>query len=126
MSKLKTDLEHLRFEMAEAAQKVYDEWAQDEKGDDEELGSGGICDGVAEAIAGVIVSSLQNVETFDGGQEGDDHAWTIAQRDGEAFGVDINQRVYEIGGGYHWKKKPNVIIRPDQVEIFSVPLQEPD
>lgn len=126
MGNLKKELERLKFEMAEAAQKVYDEWDQDEHGDDEELGSGGICDSVAEAIAGIIVSSLTNVDTFDGGQPGDDHAWTIAQRDGEAFGVDIDQHVYEIGGGYHWKKKPNVIIRPDQVDIFSVPLQEPE
>lgn len=126
MSKLKAELERLRFEMAEAAQKVYYEWDQDEHGNDAELGSGGICDSVAEAIAGVIVSSLAGVETSDGGQEGDDHAWTIASRGTESYGVDIDQHVYEIGGGYHWKKKPNVIIRPDQVEIFSVPLQEPD
>lgn len=123
MGTLKKELEQLKFEMAEAAQKVYDEWEQDEHGNDAELGSGGICDSITNAIAGIIVSSIANVETFDGGQEGDDHAWTIAQRDGEAFGIDINPRVYEVGGGYHWKKRPGAIIRPDEVEIFPVPLQ---
>lgn len=117
------ELRQLGPEMAEAAQKVYDGWEQDESGVCEELGTGGICDQVADALAGVASSSLKDVEIFDGGQEGDDHAWTIVQRGGEAYGVDIPPAVYESGGGYNWKKREGVVFDPSHVVVFPVPLQ---
>lgn len=45
--------ELLRPEMAAAAQQAYNEWEQDEEGQDEELGSGGICQDIAEKMAGI-------------------------------------------------------------------------
>ena len=45
---VKSELNHLRPELASAAQSVYDEWEQDEDGNDEMLGGGGICQDIAE------------------------------------------------------------------------------
>jgi hypothetical protein len=126
MSRLSRELHELRPLMAAAAQKVYDEWDQDDDGNDEELGSGGICDQVSAAIGEVISREVSGTEIYDGGQEGDDHAFVITQANGEAFGVDIPPGVYESGGGYNWKRRKDVQILPWHVVIFPVPLQDDD
>ncbi len=112
---LRQQLERLRPEMVRAAQAVLDEWEQDENGEDEELGAGGICDEVADAIAGVI--DLPGVTITEGGQDGSDHAYNIVYDDKEAFVVDISPYVYEMGGGLTWKKIPGVELVPDHVDI---------
>jgi hypothetical protein len=122
-------LEHLRAirpGMAKAAQAVYESWEQNEEGVDEELGTGGICDQIAEALAGVIYGSIKDVAVDSGGQEGDDHAWLVVVASGsrEAYGVDIPCRIYETGGGYSWKKRPEVVFQPEDVQIFKVPYPE--
>lgn len=118
-SPLFSKLMSLRLPMVEAAQKVYDEWEQDEEGNDGDLGSGGICDEIARALAGVIVDNISDIEIADGGQDGDDHAWTVAYNDSEAWGIDIAPRIYETGGGYSWKKRENVKFHLNDVYIFQ-------
>ena len=113
---LYTKLMSLRPQMAQAAQKVYDSW---EGEDDEELGSGGICDEIAQEIAHVIVSKIAGVDIEDGGWDGDDHAWSIVSLGHERYGADIPPHVYEYGGGYHWTKRTNVHFSPHDVEIFE-------
>jgi hypothetical protein len=120
-------LEHLRAlrpGFAKAAQAVYDAWEQDEEGLDPELGPGGICDEIAEKIAGIVGEQVPGVSILSGGQEGDDHAWVVAARDGKAYGVDIPCRIYETGGGYSWEKIPDVTFRSEDVIIFPVPYPE--
>lgn len=121
---LYSELLQLRPAMTAAAQKAYDEWQQDEQGVDEELGCGGICEQVAEAIGDIVASNVGDAELQEGGQEGDDHAWVIAARGPEAYGVDIPPNVYESGGGYKWKKKPGIVFKPEDVAIFAVELPE--
>jgi hypothetical protein len=110
--------------MAAAAQKVYEEWTQDEEGVDEELGCGGICDQVARVIEGEIAEHIGNAELLEGGADGDDHAWVIATRGPEAYGIDIPPSVYEFGGGYRWKKRHGVIFSPEHIVIFPVELPD--
>ncbi len=114
----------LRPQMAAAAQKVYDEnvSANADDSDDEH----GICDEIAREIAGVIVSNIDSVEVDDGGQEGDDHAWVIAYRGKEVYGIDIPYHVYETGGGYSWELKVGVRFEPDQVSIFPLDIDVAD
>lgn len=121
--------EHLlaiRPGLAKAAQKVYDSWEQDEEGMDPELGPGGICDEIAEKIADLVGTLVPGVSILSGGQDGDDHAWVVAARDGKAYGIDIPCRLYETGGGYSWKKRPGVVFQPEDVQIFKVPYPEGD
>lgn len=105
----------LRPAIAQAAQKIYNEWNQEDECD-----TGGICDEIASATAHVIASTIRNISTTDGGQDGDDHAWTIVYNRSESYGVDIPPNVYETGGGYCWKKIPNVIIQPNEVVIWDL------
>lgn len=114
---LKNQLFQLRSFIADAAQKVYDEWEPEE--DD----SGGICDQIETAISGVICDHIEGIETQLGGHDGDDHAWTVVYNDNEAYGVDISPYVYEMGAGYSWQKRPNVRIWPQYVQIFEIDRQ---
>jgi hypothetical protein len=90
--------------MAVAAQAVVDAWEQDEDGVDEELGTGGVCDRVTDAMRTVIASALPDVDIQDGGQEGDDHAFLLVDFKGQCYVVDVPPGVYETGGGYVWRK----------------------
>jgi hypothetical protein len=114
----------LRQRMAFAAQQVYNSWQQDAEGFDDEFGSGGICDEISRAIADVVVSSIQNAETAEGGQEGDDHSWLIVYNQQEAYGVDIPCHIYERGGGYSWQKLQGVHFSPNDISIWEVPHPE--
>jgi hypothetical protein len=103
----------LRPQIAAAAQEVYDGWQQDDDGVDEVLGGGGICQDVAEAIAGVVSGAGIDATTqFD---EYEHHVECIAYSDAEAFYVDIPYSLYETGGGYSWKKINGVNFSPDNV-----------
>lgn len=95
--------------LAAAAQAELDGWQQDADGVDPELGTGGACDRIASALAGVLSShgldALVSGTEFDGG-----HAFVLALVDGAAWEVDIPARLYETGYGYVWRKRPNVVL----------------
>jgi hypothetical protein len=120
---LASRLRVLRPELAAAAQKIIDAWEQDDEGLDEELGSGGVCDRVAEAMADVINERLPEVGLTEGGQDGDDHAFKIAYTDTEAYSIDISPYVYETGGGYSWRKREGVEVQPEDVSVDRVPRE---
>ena len=116
-------IEALRPDLALAAQKVIDDWTQDEDGIDEELGSGGVCDRVSEAMSEVL-SRLENVEFLEGGQDGDDHAFLIVYNHQEAYVVDIPPGIYETGGGYNWRKISDAQILPEDIVIEKIPRKD--
>ena len=106
----------MRPKMAEAAQRVYDEWDQDDEYND--FGDGGICDAIAQELQGVIASNIADANMTDGGQDGDDHAYTlVSDSSHQIFEVDIPPHVYERGGGYSWTKLPNIVFEPSDVLI---------
>lgn len=101
-------------EIVSAAQHIYDEW---EGGNDPVYGSGGICDDISKAIGNLIVSRIPDADVFEGGQDGDDHAYVIAYKNGLSYIVDIPYSIYERGGGYNWSKIPGVKFIPRHVVI---------
>ncbi len=105
-------------ELVKIAQKEYDEWNQDGDGMDEFLGSGGICDSIADGFGGFLTGKGFDVES--GGQEGDDHAFLYATKNGQSFLIDIPPDVYETGGGYNWKKRQNVVFDPSHVIVQKI------
>jgi len=120
-SLLRRKLEALRPYFARAAQKVVDAWEQDGEGMDEELGEGGVCDRVSEALAEVVGRTLPSLGMTDGGHDGDDHAYLIVYDPIEAFLIDIPPSVYETGGGYRWRKIEGAAIDPSDVVIEAIP-----
>lgn len=113
------DIKNILAHIAQAAQKAYDEWEQDEEGTDPELGSGGICQDIAENIAGLL--NEHEIEAATVSQTiGDQHVSTYAKvKEGIAL-VDINPHIYETGGGYTWKKKKDVKIQPQDIEVHLI------
>lgn len=114
------ELMRLREDMAKAAQEVYDNWQQEEDGTDWELGMGGICDRVSEAMSLAIEYGIKKGIPFrlrEAGGDGDDHSWLLAFNDDEMYEIDIPPSVYETGGGYAWKKRPGVEITEDDVIV---------
>lgn len=102
------DLINLSPQLAAAAQSEYDVWNQDEDGFDEELGTGGICHLIAERIVEVLsAEGFEAVSTHSEGV-GENHVWVTAQTSQGVVMVDIPPGVYEIGGGYNWKKRPGI------------------
>lgn len=108
-------LERLRPQLAAAGQRIYDQWEPED-----EDGEGGICDEVAREMAQVIASRVPGIEIEDGGWEGDDHAFLVVSRGSARYVVDIPARIYEVGGGYSWRKRKGVQISPDDVVIGRV------
>ena len=113
-------LRALRPALARAAQKVVDEWAQDDEGVDEEFGTGGACDAVARAMDDVIGQKIPEARLVDGGHEGDDHAFLVVLTDDEAYVVDVPASVYETGGGYRWRKRVGARVMADDVVVERV------
>lgn len=119
------ELLKLRPLLAKAAQEEYDEWQPDPEEGDPECGFGGICDRIADRLSDVINEHFPDVDVIEGGQPGDDHAYNIYRIGGEHFGVDIHPNVYETGGGYNWKKIPDVQFQPEDVDVWEhEPIEE--
>jgi len=111
-----SSLKQLRPQIAVAAQRVYDEWTQDEEGLDEELGAGGICHLIADDVVGLLSREGFDAATVSA-QVGEQHVWVVAKTDDGVYLVDIPPGVYESGGGYTWRKKPGVEFSGDDVVI---------
>lgn len=121
-------LKSLKEKMCYAAQKEYDSWNQNEKGEDVELGVGGLCQDIASAICDVLSENGINCSTVSA-EIGEQHVWTVAWEneskyndDGEkigynAYNIDIPASIYEIGGGYTWKKIKDVVFSPEDILI---------
>lgn len=110
------NIEQLRPRLATAAQKVYDAWEQDDEGWCEELGTGGICQDIADAIAGVLVDNGVEAATISA-TVGEQHVWTIAKTEEGVVEVDISPCTYEVGSCYTWKKIAGVQFYPEDIII---------
>ena len=115
MDSTQSEIEKYSPEILAGAQRIYDEWSQDENGEDFEFGSGGICDAISCEIGSVL--SQHGFDIVDGGQDGDDHAFIFAQKAGLVFSVDIPPHLYERGCGYSWKKLEGVVFTPEMLDI---------
>lgn len=108
--------------MCQAAQKEYDAWDQNEEGEDIELGCGGICQNIAEEISSVLSMNGINCSTIEADM-GEQHVWALAWENEESpyngYHIDIPAGVYERGGGYVWRKIPDVTFFPDHIDLYK-------
>lgn len=124
--KTMNDIQKLTPLLVRAAQEVYNEWNQDEEGMDAELGGGGICQDIADAISGVLSNHGIEVTTVDSGGMGEQHVWAVARVKDGIFGVDIDYRRYEVGSGYNWKKRLGVVFDNSDIEIYKMDIDWED
>lgn len=102
-----------------AAQKVYNDWDQDETGYCDAYAYGGICHDIAGAICDVLYENDLPCTTFSF-SIGEVHVAAVTATNDGVFFVDIHPSWYETGGGYCWRKIPGVIFTPDMVSLERV------
>lgn len=105
-----------RATFAEAAQRVYDDWDENE----DEYAGGGICHLIAEEIADELNGKGIDADTVDNGGMGEQHVWVVAKVSDGVFLVDIPPNVYERGGGYTWTKVPGVRFEASDVIVDRI------
>lgn len=111
-------LRALRAQLAAAAQVVYDDWQQDESGYDEQYGTGGICDDVADAMLGVLADAgIDGISVF---YEYDHHRVAMVAVVEGVYEVDIPHHLYERGSFYTWQKVPGVTFDADDVALTQI------
>ena len=114
----------LKSKLAHSAQKVYDEWEQDENGYCDILGEGGICQDIADAMAGVLSNNGIECSTVSQ-SSGEQHVYVVARTEDGVYRVDIPPYLYETGGGYNWKKIPDVEFDERYIDIDGL-TSDPD
>lgn len=106
----------VKDEMVKVAQEQYDAWKQDHNGQNDELGSGGICHLIADDLIGVLYRhKIENVQSVCSNYE--QHVYVIGQFKEGIYEIDIPYDVYETGGGYTWKKIPDVQFSRNDIVI---------
>ena len=134
-------------DLARIAQETYDEWEQNEEGWSDsfgEIGVGGICHIIADEIIGYLngagygsnfsACSVSDTYVQHGyvvawvgynDEDGDEEEDPIEESDDEEddsmlykiYSIDIPYWTYERGGGFTWKKIPDVKFGEGDVEI---------
>ena len=118
-NKTLSDIQRLIPQFVKSAQAVYDSWDQSNPEEDD-LNGGGICQEIAEAISGDCGRHGIEAVTVDSNGMGEQHVWVVARVVEGIFEIDIPYHEYESGGGYTWKKKPNVKFTNHSIHISKM------
>jgi len=99
---------------------IYSGWQQID-GMDDVLGAGGICQDVAAAmIQALSENGIDDALTIHS-SVGENHVFVVALiPDDGVYEIDIPPSVYEIGSGYVWTKRENIVIGADDVFIQKI------
>ena len=113
------EIEPIRDELAAVAQEEYDNWVQDEEGQNEELGSGGICHLIAEKLVDVLYKhKIHRCQTVSSCHE--QHVYVVGQFREGVYLIDVPYQYYETGGGFTWKKIPNIKFDGDYISVYRL------
>ncbi len=110
-----SDIERLTPVFAEKAQKIYDEWDEE---DIDTYAGGGICHLIADEMTEVMWNNGIENQTYSSDSE--QHVYCIALVKEGVYAVDIHYSLYERGGGYSWKKLPEVEFSPEWVSLYCI------
>ena len=95
----KSKLLNLRSKMLKAAQKVYNDWDEE---DEDTYAGGGICHLIADEISDILNSN--NIEATPVSSNFEQHVFVVARVKDVVYEIDIPHYIYETGGGFNWKK----------------------
>ena len=114
---LKDKVKSLLPKLAKKAQEEYDAW--DEENVDEYAG-GGICHIIADELSDVL--SQNDIDAASITHPFKQHVYNIAfdTETKTAITIDLPEYTYETGGGFSWKKTPDVEITPQDFIIEEV------
>ena len=107
--------ESLTMNMANAAQKIYDKW---DESDVDTYANGGICHYIADAICEILNGHNIDCATVSASHE--QHVYTVARFVEGVYSIDIHHSNYETGGGFSWKKIPDVEFTPRDIGFYCI------
>lgn len=97
------------------AQQDYDNW---DESDRDTYAGGGICHIIADSICDVLSSAGIDCSPVSSCHE--QHVYVAAKFKEGVYSIDIPYHVYETGGGFSWKKLPDVKFDPGHVVFYRV------
>lgn len=103
-----------------AAQKDYDSWDESEI---DTYAGGGICHIIANSICGVLYEA--GIECTPVSCDYEQHVYVAAKFEEGVYTIDIPYHIYEEGGGFSWKKLPDIVFEPGDVIFYKV-TSDPD
>lgn len=103
-----------------AAQRDYDNWNES---DQDTYAGGGICHIIADSICDVLWKIGVYCTPVSCTHE--QHVYVAAKFEEGVFTIDIPYVIYETGGGFSWKKIPDVKFEPSNVVFYKV-SSDPD
>lgn len=115
------DIMNIRSKLIDVAQDEYNAWNQDEDGYDEEYGSGGICHLIADKMVDIIHKELstKDAEVFATTKTLTDvqHVNVLIALSDGVYELDLPYSRYETGGGFTWKKIPDVVFDENDITL---------
>lgn len=105
--------------LADAAQKIYDAWdvGEDECGD-WQVGFGGICHLIADAMCDVLDD--KNIQCSTVSSTSEVHVYVVGKFKEGVYTIDIDPYTYETGGGYNWKKIPDIELTEQDILVSRI------
>ena len=97
----------------DAAQRVYNDW---DESDEDTYAGGGICHIIADAICDVL-NSL-SIDCTPVSCDHEQHVYVVAKFQEGVYNIDIPYHIYETGGGFSWKKIPDVVFDAHDVTFY--------
>ena len=97
------------------AQRDYDAW---DEMDRDTYAGGGICHIIADSVCDVL--SDAGIECTSVSCSHEQHVYVAARFSEGVYTIDIPYHIYEQGGGFSWKKLPDVRFEPRDVVFYRV------
>lgn len=99
----------------QVSQKEYDDWNED---DIDTYAGGGICHLIADSICSVLFDL--DVECSSVSSCHEQHVYVAVKCKEGLFTIDIPYWIYETGGGFNWKKIPDVKFEERDIQFYRV------
>jgi hypothetical protein len=97
------------------AQRDYDAWDEEDR---DTYAGGGICHIIADSVCDVL--SDAGIECTSVSCSHEQHVYVAARFAEGVYTIDIPYHIYEQGGGFSWKKLPDVRFEPRDVVFYRV------
>jgi hypothetical protein len=94
-------------------QKAYDDWDETEV---DTYAGGGICHILADAICDVLGNN--GIECTPVSSSHEQHVYVAGKFSEGIYIIDIPYHIYETGGGFSWKKIPNITFETGDVTFY--------
>ncbi len=101
--------------LAKIAQKVYDDWDEDDK---DTYAGGGICHLIADEFSSYL--NFHGIDTRTVSSSHEQHVYCVSVVKEGVYTVDIHWSYYESGGGFSWKKIPNVVFDGNEINFYRL------